>query len=204
MVNVDINASNLERVRAMWQLISECIEDLHPSSSSDYKINLKKFLLHVAWHEGKFLKARIQDPWRPGEPNGPGRSFFQFEPARAKEAVDYAKRKESDRGWLTRIALKAGKDSKTILDANEALIEATKWPPGNLIERLLIDNDLFGVYLARIAFSKIPESIPMENSSHAEYWAKHWKRVFDNDAQRTELVRRFAEESNMVDTMAPI
>ena len=201
MANVDINnPSAKERVSVMWQLINDCVEDMHPASPSNYKTNLKKFLLHVAWHEGKFLLTRIQDPRTSGGVPGPGRSFFQFEPPRAKEAIDYAKQKEPDKKWLTMIAIRSGQSPEALRDSSVDLTFTTTWPASNLIEQLLINNDLFGVYLARIAFAKIPESIPENNNGHAEYWAKYWKRVFNPGENRTELVNRFAEEANKADS----
>jgi hypothetical protein len=64
--NVDINASDAARVAAFWALAEK--------TETALNANLKRFLLHVAWHEGRQLRTRTQNG------GGPGRGFFQFEP----------------------------------------------------------------------------------------------------------------------------
>src|SRR4051794_24040813 len=71
-----------QRALAFWPIVSHRVDDLDETPS----LNVKKFLIHVAWHEGDKLQARTQYG------GGPGRSFFQFEAYRAKEAVQYAVR----------------------------------------------------------------------------------------------------------------
>jgi hypothetical protein len=203
MPNVDTNASDSDRVGTMWQLVSDAVEDMQSQSSADAKLNIKKFLLHVAWHEGRFLRARVQDPRRPGDPPGPGRSFFQFEPARAKDAVDYAKQREQDKHWLTLLATRSGQTNQALEDASTELHLARNWPDNNLIERLLRENDLFGVYMTRIVLARLPSAIPVGNTGHAQYWADHWKIVFNPPEDRSELITRFTNESNAVDQLTP-
>lgn len=79
-----------KRALAFWPIISGCVDDLDESPSD----NTKRFLLHVAWHEGDKLRTRLQYG------DGPGRSFFQFEAYRAKEALQYARQKDLLITWL--------------------------------------------------------------------------------------------------------
>ena len=204
MPNVDdTNPSNPDRVRIMWALISDAVEDLQSQSPSDTKLNIEKFLLHVAWHEGRFLYTRVQDPRQPGDAPGPGRSFFQFEPARAKDALDYAKQREADKHWFTLLATRSGQTTAALESAGNDLFLATDWPQGNLIEQLLRENDLFGVYLTRMALARLPSAIPFDNSGHAQYWADHWKIVFNSPDDKAELIARFTSEANDVDRYIP-
>lgn len=203
MPNVDVSAGDKIRVGVMWQLISDVVEDIQSQSAADIKLNIKKFLLHVAWHEGRFLRTRIQDPRRPGDPPGPGRSFFQFEPARAKDAVDYAKQKEPDKHWLTLLATRSGQTNQALEQASNDLFLSTNWPANNLIEKLLREDDLFGVYMIRIVLARLPSVIPVSNAAHAQYWADHWKIVFRPPEDRTELITRFTKEANEADRHIP-
>src|SRR5580704_18706709 len=116
MPNVDVNASDSDRAAVMWGVVSDVVEDMQSQSPANIKRNTKNFLLHVSWHEGRFLHTRVQDPRHPGEPPGPGRSFFQFEPIRAKEAVDYAIQKEPDKHWLTLLASRSGHTNQSLID----------------------------------------------------------------------------------------
>jgi hypothetical protein len=193
--NVDVKAKDKERVKVFWNILDGVVNDLDKSASAEDKVKIKKFLLHVAWHEGAMLTKRQQDP------TGPGRSFSQFEPPRAKEAVAYAKQKD----WLSKLATASGQTADALAKAGDDLPEAAgkPWPDKNLIEKELVDSDPFGAYLARIAFKKIPEAIPPDNKAHAEYWAKYWKIKFDSDAQKKELIERFEKEANEVDKLIP-
>jgi hypothetical protein len=203
MANVDTNATDAIRVSMMWQLVSDVVEDMQSQSPADVNLNIKKFLLHVAWHEGRFLRTRVQDPRHPGGPPGPGRSFFQFEPPRAKDAVDYAKQKEPDKHWLTLLATRSGQTNYALETASTELHLATDWPANNLIERLLRENDLFGVYMTRIVLARLPSAIPVGNAGHAQYWADHWKIGFTPPEDRNELTTRFTNEANAVDQLIP-
>jgi hypothetical protein len=184
-MNVDVNARPAERKSTMASLITQVVNDLD-SSPSD---NVKAFVLHLGWHEGAKLKERTQIG------GGPGRSFFQFEPPRAKDAVAYAKTK----GWLDKLATASGKTAAEIEAAGNALPSSGGNWGGNLIETLLTSNDLFGTYLARISLRKIPATIPAGNSQHAEYWADHWKIVFGPPPDRANKVAQFLANANEVD-----
>ena len=52
---------------------------------------------------------------------------------------------------------------------------SAKFPPGNLVEARLLDNDLFSAYLTRIDFRRFAAPIPETNDAQAEYWLKFWK-----------------------------
>ncbi|MBY5871332.1 hypothetical protein HFN53_04765 [Rhizobium leguminosarum] len=69
LVDIPDEPDAAKRALAFWPIIVACVNALD-SSPSD---NTKRFLLHVAWHEGDKLRTRIQYG------NGPARSFFQFE-----------------------------------------------------------------------------------------------------------------------------
>ncbi|UUO04949.1 hypothetical protein M4951_16335 [Blastopirellula sp. J2-11] len=190
--NVDTSENDKNRVVAMWKILDTVVADLDSGNSNAVSLNKKKFLLHVAWHEGAFLKKRKQVG------GGPGRSFFQFEAPLAKDAVLYAKQKN----WLDRLATASGKSEQQLESAANA-ITGGSWPANNAIEEALLDSDLFGAYLARIALKKVPEAIPTGNAAHAVYWADHWKRVFESPEQRAELIERFENESDTVDQHIP-
>lgn len=193
----DTNDRN--RVAAMWALLTTAVNDLSSSDTEINRDNFRRFLLHVAWHEGSFLKQRVQQPTSPSRP---GRSFFQFEPLRAKEAVLYAQQLESSRGLLTKLAQVSGKTKDELKTSANAI--NTVWPAGNLLEDLLSGgqaNDLFASYLARIAFMQIPEAIGYTLSAHAAYWAKYWKRVFNPPSDQVVLEKRFQQEATTVDAL---
>lgn len=186
--NVDVAADDATRVKVMWGLIGQVVDDLDSSE----KDNKKKFLLHVSWHEGAFLRERSQIG------GGPGRSFFQFEAPLAKDAVLYAKQK----GWLGRLATTSGLAEKELTDAANA-ITGGAWPANNAIEKALRESDLFGAYLARIALKKVPANIPSGNDKHAEYWADHWKKVFSSPQERARLIAVVKAEADQVDMLIP-
>jgi hypothetical protein len=197
MPNVDTSAPKAERVKVMWKLVDEVVQRMHPADPDEKKLNLKKFLLHVPWHEGAFLQYRRQ------QPSGPGRSFFQFEPPLAKDAVMYAKQQEAAKKWLSLLAEASGQTKEALEAAGNQLPNSGGWPADNLVEKMLLDKDLFGIYLARIALAKIPAAIGTSHEAHAQYWADHWKKVFDSAAQKKELMERFAKESQEADGLLP-
>lgn len=204
MPNVNVDANDATRVASMWELISDAVDDIQSQSSADVKDNVKRFLLHVAWHEGRFLRTRVQDPKNNGATPGPGRSFFQLEPPRAKDAVDYAKQREPDRHWLTLLATRSGLSKQELETASiELLLSATTWPANSKIETCLRESDLFGVYMTRMALARLPAVIPPGNREHATYWADNWKKIFKSPEERELLIARFIEECKMVDALVP-
>ena len=193
--NVDTNASPKERVAKMKSLVENVVNDLDASASADDKKNIATFLMRVAFHEGARLKERRQIG------SGPGRSFFQFEPGRAKDAVDYAFQKS----WSDKLA-KAGETTADKLKTSAVDLVLNKpWPTGSHIENLLGGSsdaiDLFGIYMARIAFKKVPASIPKTLDEHADYWAKYWKVKFDSDEDRKEKIKQFKANAEALDML---
>jgi len=187
--NVDPDASDAERVRVMRSIIAEVVEDLD-SSGLD---NKKKFMLHVAWHEGAFLKKRVQVG------GGPGRSFFQLEPPRSWDAFEWAERNP----WLDRLTSSSGLTEVQLRSAARDLPRdpGRPWPSGNLIEAKLAGAfDLFGTYMARIALKRLSQPVGTSNRDHAIYWADHWKIDFP-DGGRDDLIDRFEREANQVDRL---
>jgi hypothetical protein len=186
-MNVDVNASPADRKHAMEAIIKQVVDDLDAFPSD----NVKAFILHVGWHEGAKLSHRTQIG------GGPGRSFFQFEPPLAKDAVAYAKQK----GWLANLASSTGKTEAEIESAADALPSSGGGWNGNLIETLLTSSDLFAGYLCRIALRKLPSAIPTGVDAHSEYWAANWKRVFDSAEDRIAKKKQFVENANEVDSL---
>jgi hypothetical protein len=110
--------------------------------------------------------------------NGPARSFFQFEAHRAKDALEYAKQSRC----LDELA-RVSKRSEQELTAATGQPNSPYFPSSNLIEQLLCTDDLFGAYLARIAFRKEPAAIPTTNAGYADYWHQYWKVTGGNPSQ---------------------
>jgi hypothetical protein len=106
-MNVDTDAAPAARKGTMNGIINQVVNDLDATPSD----NVKLFILHVGWHEGLDLTKREQVG------GGPGRSFFQFEPPLAKDAIAYAKTK----GWVGKLAAAAGKTETEVEDAGDAL-----------------------------------------------------------------------------------
>ncbi|HRQ45527.1 MAG TPA: M23 family metallopeptidase [Rhodocyclaceae bacterium] len=173
--NVDTTAGPKDRASAFLALAEACSNDLDASADARQKATIVRFLARLAWHEGAQLLHRSQLA------KGPARGFSQFEAHRAKDALEYAKQKK----LLPTLETVSGETSAALEAATKALpsygaARSAFFPAGNLIERLLLENDLFGVYLTRIAFKKVPESVPGEIAAQADYWFKYWK-VTDPD-----------------------
>lgn len=178
-----------KRATLFFPIVSAVVNDLDRSPQD----NVKRFLMHVAWHEGARLTARIQGG------GGPARSFFQFEAYRAKEALTLA----DSKGLLAKLATAAGKRESDLKTAQAGLPDYKKndpscsyFPDGNLIKDLLETNDQFGTYLARIDFMRFSAAIGGTNSAHADYWYQYWKRSGGNEAA---LKAAFTQEANEVD-----
>lgn len=190
--NVDVTATPKNRVNHMRDLVTIAVDALDETATSDAKKNTVLFLMRVAWHEGAQLTARRQNG------GGPGRSFFQFEPAKAKDGVDYAVTKKV----IGDLAASGGSTSKLIEDSAKDLALGSPWPNGGLIEKLLGGEDeavdLFGIYLARISLKRISSAIPTDLDGQAEYWAKHWKVKFDSDADRAAKIKQFKDNATIL------
>ncbi|NTE57479.1 hypothetical protein G6M78_20670 [Agrobacterium tumefaciens] len=180
-----------KRALALWPIIGTCVDALDASPSE----NTKRFLLHVAWHEGDKLRTREQYG------NGPARSFYQFEAYRAKEALQYARQA----GYIDKLVATSGYSKKELKAAEDALPNydpkdsaCSYFPSDNLIRTLLEENDQFGTYLVRVAFRKVAASIGVSNAEHADYWYKYWKVSGGNPDQ---LKKTFTKEADEVDAL---
>ncbi|MER9002577.1 hypothetical protein NKI15_02950 [Mesorhizobium sp. M0862] len=181
----------MKRAVAFRPIVGACVDALDPNPSD----NTKRFLLHVAWHEGDKLRTRVQYG------DGPARSFFQFEAYRAKEAMQYARQA----GYIDKLAGTTGNTKKELKDSEDDLpgydpkdSSCSYFPDGNLIRTLLEQNDQFGAYLVRIAFKKVAAAIGQTNAEHADYWYTYWK-VSGGDPDALKKV--FAKEANEVDKL---
>jgi hypothetical protein len=195
-VNVDVAAPPFKRKTTLQDLIAQVEDGLKVLSSPRASDNVKAFILHVGWYESLELTRRRQLC------GGPGRSFFQFEPARAKESIAYAKVK----GWLDKLAGSSERTAAEIEAAGNALPSfGSTWPEDNPVEILLAsdNHDLFATYLIRIALRKVLQAIPMGNDSHAVYWADRWKIVFASAEERQEKIAQFKAYADAVDQLNP-
>lgn len=186
--NVDTTASRQNRAKRMFSLLGIVTSDLDGGLSEEAQGTIRSFLLHVAWHEGVKLTRRKQMQ------GGPARSFFQFEMAKARDAADYAIRKN----WLGKLAARCNCAEADLKKAIAELTSGSAFPEGNLVRTLLETHDLFACYLARIAFKRVPETIPATNSKHAEYWYRYWK-VTGGDPRT--LRKNFQNAANEVDRL---
>lgn len=177
-----------KRALAFFPIISTVVNDL----DSTPRDNVKRFLMHVAWHEGARLTSRLQI-------GGPARGFFQFEAYRAKEALKWASSKKLT-GTLAKAANRSEDDlndsTRELPDFDQNDKSCSSFPTSNLVRFLLETNDQFGTYLARIEFTRFSQPIGNTNVDHAEYWYRYWKRT-GGDASR--LKKIFADEAKEVD-----
>jgi hypothetical protein len=186
--NVDTSARPADRAAQMLSLLEVTESDLDTAQSASFRNNVTRFLLHVSWHEGAKLTRREQMQ------GGPARSFFQFEMGRAKDAGDLA----IEKGLVGKLAAVSGRSELVLRTAINGLSSGSSFPDGNLIRTLLTANDLFGCYLARIAFKRISAPIPRTTAGHATYWYEHWK-VTGGDPDTLKKV--FTREANEVDAL---
>jgi hypothetical protein len=182
------------RATRLLDAIGDVVEDLDTGGTHGSRANVKRFLLHVAWHEGDRATKRVQLG------GGPGRSFFQFEADLATDSVPYAKQK----GWIDRLVGSSNfTEAQLLADATANVDHA--WPFGSVIERTLGDgadtSDPFAIHLARIAFKRVPDSIPAGSVAHATYWADHWKRSFTSRSDRESKIAQFIANSQSVDAL---
>jgi hypothetical protein len=179
-----------KRALYLIPIISAAENDLD-SSPSD---NIKRFLMHVAWHEGATLTTRVQYS------NGPAKSFYQFEAFRAKEAMLLAQ----TLGVADKVATAAAYTKAQLMSATTQLpdydpnnSQCSYFPTGNLIASLLVTNDQFGTYIARIDLKQFSQAIGSTNSQHADYWAQYWKRANVTAQEKA----AFVQEANQVDAL---
>jgi hypothetical protein len=86
--NVDVATTPKNRINHMRELVTFAVDELDETATSDAKKNTVLFLMRVAWFERAQLTARRQNG------GGPGRSFFQFEPAQAKDGATMPSRRK--------------------------------------------------------------------------------------------------------------
>lgn len=186
--NVDTGANAKTRASQFYALAGAVVELLNPDSAPDLVELVQRFLLRVAWHEGDQLRTRVQYE------NGPARSFFQIEAARARD--DLLRLAQSRR--LAPLASIAGVSVAELEAAASALPNRPSYPKSNLVREQLENSDRFGIALARLAFSLISAAIPGSIVGQADYWYRHWKRTGgDADA----LKKAFAEKAAALDQL---
>lgn len=189
--NVDTAAKAPVRVAALVALLDRIVAVTDASSNADVRINIRNFLLHVAWHESAKLTRRSQMN------GGPARSFFQLEAPRAKDAVEYAK----TRSYLDEACAEANISTVDIEKAAKDLKPGIPaFPAKNLLGERLADADAFSIWLVRCVLMRISAPIPTGNRAHAEYWYAHWK-VTGGDADA--LKKTFARSADEVDMLLP-
>lgn len=188
--NVQVGAAQEVRARAMRAIVRDVIQKLGGDTA------VETFMMRTAWHEGAMLTARRQIG------GGPGRSFFQFEPAKAKDGVEKANRKPEH------IALLAGAGGTTttaLTTAAAALVLGQPWPPQNLIDHLLGDeataSDVFATFLCRFGLLRIPDPVPAGLDDQAEYWARNWKVKFQSPTDRLTKIAQFKANANILDAL---
>jgi GH24 family phage-related lysozyme (muramidase) len=186
--NIDLSAGERERAIQMYALLGRLVGDLDTNKPPDHQENIRRFLLHLSWHESDCLRTRAQYD------DGPARSLFQFECLRARDELNWLDTKKQ----LSLLTQSAGATESQLRQAIGSLPNASKFPVDNLITQLMEGNDLFAARLARLAFRGIPAPVPNDNAGHADYWYRHWKRT---GGDPDELKRTFARGATRVDQL---
>ena len=197
--NVRINASPAERIRALWVLSGQALNDLETrfeaESDEDYLrryANTRRLMLNIAWFESVQLQHRKQI-------RGPARSFYQIEPIRAMSCCQMAER----RGWMDELAAACGLADVELVDACGNLTR-THWPKGNLVEQCLVENDLFATYFTRVCLAPIPETVPGDLNRQSKLWAGRWKRAFSSEDQREKQMTGFVQSAELAAPLIPV
>jgi hypothetical protein len=196
--NVVTGDSDADRVAQMLKVVDAVVVDMDQGKLTVMQqMDVKRFLMRVSWHEGAKLKHRKQLG------GGPGRSFFQFEPGKAKDGVDYA----DSKGWLGKLATAGSTTEADLKTSAAALTLGSPWPAGGLIEKLLgvagSESDLFAVYVARVALKRLPSAIPEGLDAQTTYWADNWKVQFDSPADRTAKMAQFKTNALELEKLFP-
>jgi uncharacterized protein (TIGR02594 family) len=175
--NVEIGSPDSSvRGRGLLQVVRAVIDDLDDDDTGSHAT---RFLVHLAWHEAAACTARAQHG------GGPARGLPQFEAHRARDTLEYAFRRRNDRVFWRHAVSAARTTEPAITDASleaawRALPEfgdpqASRFPQGSVVERLLLSNDYFALTCARIALKKLPAALPHAAEADLDYWARHWK-----------------------------
>lgn len=197
--NVDTNASDQDRVTAMWKIVGITTADFDAGGTPD---NTSRFMMYIAWHEGARLKYRIQQLG--GGVTGPARSFFQIQGASAQTAYNSSSMTD-DR--INALASYTGSSHDAIVAGFQALTSSASFPDGNLIASLLEQSDIFGAYVARALLWTFPAPLPQpplppvaQFQPQADYWFQYWHGdVGDADT----LKQQFKDDCATVDPLLP-
>lgn len=191
---VDTTQPPASRKAIMLKVIDEVLTTVGESSNT--KENSKKFLLHVAWHEGDKLTTRKQYK------GGPARSFYQFEAWRAKD--DFEQGILPDKKKLSILAKICVQSEDSLKSAFKQISAKDKaYPANNLIGLLMESDDHFATCLARYSLMRYPDAIPTTNEGHANYWFDHWKGTLigGSEGDIEALKEKFITASNEVDAV---
>ena len=181
-------------VKVMWNTLDKVVNDLDAAASKEDKLKIKKFLLHVRLaRRGETQRARKQ------QPTGPGRSFFQFEPGRAKDAVDYADQKK----WLDKLATASGLTADELKKAANELQLGKPWPDKNPIEKHLVTNDLFGHLHGPHRLQENPRCHSRRQQEPGRVLGQALEGGVRLRRGEEELIERFTMEAKAVDELIP-
>lgn len=119
----------------------------------------------------------------------------------------YAIQKESTKQLLTKLA-NAGDCSTDYIQQGAAELTSNPYfpspvpirPQRTYIENLLLWSDLFGIYLARIAFMMNSAQIPAGLDAQANYWFTYWK---GSDPNPTSVKNLFKEHARVLNQLLP-
>jgi len=188
LANVNPSDPPAARKAAFVALLDSGLQATIPPDAGTTLQNARRFLLHVAWHEGDKLQARVQHA------GGPARSFFQYEAMRARDELLFLN--TTKLGWLAQVG---GITEPVLRTAATALpVAASTFPAGNLVRNQLETNDLFAIILTRLAFLRIIAPLPGTVLEDADYWYAHWKRAGGDPVA---LKAAFIEHANEVDAL---
>ncbi len=197
--NVRIDANPAERIRALWVLSGQALNDLETrfeaESDEDYLrryANTRRLMLNIAWFESVQLQYRKQI-------RGPARSFYQIEPIRAMSCCQMARQ----RGWMDELSATCGLAEAELHDACGELTR-THWPKGNLVEQCLVENDLFATYFTRVCLAPVLEIMPGDLERQSNMWAGRWKRAFSSEEQREKQMARFVQSAKLAAPLIPV
>jgi len=196
--NVDTDASDQDRVIALWNVIGVVTADFDGVGGSD---NTRRFMMYIAWHEGARLKYRIQQ-LSSGAP-GPARSFFQIQGASAQTAYNSSSMTDER---LNALASFTGSSHDAIVAGFQSLTSSASFPDGNVIATLLEQSDIFGAYLARALLWTFSAPLPQPAlppvalfQPQADYWFQYWHGGVGDDT----LKQQFKDDCATVDPLLP-
>lgn len=198
--NVNLNASDTNRAQALEKILVEVSGRLDEVATAAHAV---RFMRHIAWHESRGCKTRVQDA------DGPARGFPQFEAHRARDTLEYAFDKRNSKPFW-RILMDAARVADPtvtdeVLETHWRALpaygqpNAPKFPANNLVERLLVTDDAFGATLMRVALKKLPGALPQSLGEDPERWAADWKRVNVTPQEKRNFLSRAIEVDRLLD-----